>query len=211
MPYSFIRSLAEGSPMRQALTALLPGGPIATTPLEVDLRDFIFNTECNLMLVPGWINQVMGTLVTGTGLPDHARFSAEAAEFVRQYMFKIEGYYDNAMNIVADKIATAAADPAAGVAFTTYCRAQFSRVSTFLSAPAAVWTGPALKVVEIGTDGKPIPTIPLLPGGGPQPLNKPSPVKDVDIDALNSKMNDLNINATEPAKPAEAPPATPSP
>lgn len=208
-PYAFIRSLALGSPMRTALEALLPTTGTLLTPLASSLRD-ILNSECNLMIVPGYINAVMGTLITTAGNPDPARFDAQAAEFISQYIFKIGGYYSQVADFVGTTMANAAAMPEVREAFIAFAEARMARAASFVTSNS-VWTGPALITFEIGADGQPIGTcngrclviggktitLPVIPisvaqptaTGGPWAVTDvPDPVTTPTLPTINSSM-----------------------
>ena len=105
------------------------------------------------MLVPDWINVVMGELVNTSGkLRSQKPFDAQAAGFIRDYMTKIQGYYFNTVYVVARALATAAADPELQQLFTAYCTQQFARVQRFVS-PATGWDGPPLQLLELDPTG----------------------------------------------------------
>ena len=171
MPYLFVRSLPNGL-QRANLERLLPldgSSTVSRNPFRHEiqssshldplqsftesLRAGIFNAPCNLMLVPGWINQVMGALVATDSMPKRSRFDVQAAGFIQDYMSKIHGYYFNSVYIVSRALATAAHDPDVQRLFTAYCSQQFSKVAAFVAGTDG-WTGPALETVLIAPDGQ---------------------------------------------------------
>ena len=157
MPYLFMRHLATTAytGILAQLQVVMPINGVATQ-FTNHLRDGFYNSECNLMLVPGFINQVMGTLIASPGLPNPARFDNEAAELIRQYTFKISGFYQQAAIYIGSQMAKAISDPLVEKLFIDFCEAQFAKAVHFVR-PESVWTGPHLQTIQLGTDGNRIP------------------------------------------------------
>ncbi|KAI9851253.1 MAG: hypothetical protein M1838_004172 [Thelocarpon superellum] len=163
MPYLWIRSLPPCA-VRTALELILPL-TMESTQFTNTMRDKIFNSACNLMIVPHWINSIMGDLlaISDGYMPSRAAYSPQAASLIRDYASKIRGYYLNAAYIVARAMAEAAARPEITHLFLQFCTQQWQRVERFL-APDTGWNGDALIMLQIGMDGQAAPE--LIPDDG---------------------------------------------
>lgn len=154
LPYAFIRSLPNGS-TRSSLETLLPlSGD--TTDFTTELKTDIFNSRCNVLAVPGWMNEVLGALIVGHKLPSKSRFGPMPMQFISQFMYKIEGAYKDNAKLVASKMASYAGAPEVEQAFVDYAAMQWGYVLTFVDQPEGTWKGASLSKWRVDPTAGPL-------------------------------------------------------
>ncbi|KAI9825794.1 MAG: hypothetical protein M1832_000734 [Thelocarpon impressellum] len=187
MPYAFVKSLPAGA-MRLKIQALLPFDGTETI-LTKTFKERIFNEACNLMLIPGWMNEALGNILR----PHHSRpatkLDGPSAKLLSDYMSKVKKFYLITAATAAKAMAEAAQDPQVQQAFMEYCQSEFNRVFNYVSQTSG-WTGPALVPYKI-EGGRPK----LVTGQG-------RGLREIDLGAANAtELANAAVNATLPVDP----------